>query len=158
MEGDKLIIQQLNQVLYDALTAINQYFLHARMLKDWGLERIAKVEYKQSIHVMKVADKLIERILLLNGLPNLQQLGKLKIGENCEEIIQADLSLSLETQQNLKAAISACESKLDFVSRDLLEDVLSTEEDRIDWLETQVSLTKDMGLANYIQLQASEDD
>lgn len=151
MKGDAKVIEFLNKVLYNELTAINQYFLHARMYKNWGYQELAEHEYKESIDEMKHADRLIERILFLEGLPNLQHLGKLRIGENALECIQCDLDLELAAVQDLRAAIAHSEGVADYVSRDLFRYILSAEEDHIDWLETQLSLVKDIGAERYLQ-------
>ncbi|MEQ9558980.1 MAG: bacterioferritin [Rhodospirillales bacterium] len=153
MKGDAEVLKRLNLILKNELTAINQYFLHSRIFNDWGLDDIGEHEYKKSIKDMKQADKLIARVLFLDGLPNLQDLGKLRIGENTEEIVKCDLALEEQSIADLRDAIALCEKKGDFVSRELLDDILEDEEEYLDWLETQVSLIKDMGLPNYIQSQ-----
>ncbi|MBK7898607.1 MAG: bacterioferritin [Azonexus sp.] len=154
MKGDKKVITLLNLVLKNELTAINQYLLHARMLRNWGLEKLNDYQYRQSIRVMKEADALIERILFLEGLPNLQSLGKLLIGENPLECLGGDLRYEREIQRPvLVDAIAQCETLQDYVSRELLEDLLEHCEEAIDWLETQHTLVKDVGLANYLQSQ-----
>jgi len=152
MKGDKKIIDVLNKVLKNELTSINQYFLHARMFRSWGLEKLNDYQYKQSIRVMKEADELIERILFLEGLPNLQNLGKLLIGENVVECLQGDLKYERETQRPLLIeAIALCEELQDYVSRELLEDLQEHCEEAIDWLETQQSLIENVTLPNYLQ-------
>ncbi|WP_115717180.1 bacterioferritin [Gallaecimonas mangrovi] len=158
MKGDKKVIQILNKVLGNELVAINQYFLHARMYKDWGLERLADHEYHESIDEMKHADWLIERILFLEGLPNLQDLGKLSIGEDAKEALQSDLNLELAAIPDLKDGIEYCEKVRDYISRDLLRKILDSEEDHVDWLETQLSLIGSVGLHNYLQSQMHEDE
>ena len=152
MNGDKKVIDTLNKVLKNELTAINQYFLHARMFRHWGLERLNDYQYKQSIRVMKEADELIERVLFLEGLPNLQNLGKLLIGEDVVECLQGDLRYEREIQRPLLVdGIALCEQLHDYVSRDLLEDLLEHCEEAIDWLETQQSLIENVTLPNYLQ-------
>jgi len=151
MKGNKTVIDYLNKALGNELIAINQFFLHARIYKNWGLNELNGVAYKASIEAMNDADKLIERILFLEGLPNLQKLGKLRIGEDSSEMLQCDLDLLLDSTELLREAIPYCESASDYVSRDLFEDVLENKEEHIDWLETQQSLVKNIGLENYLQ-------
>lgn len=157
MKGDPTVIKHLNKILGNELVAINQYFLHARMYKDWGLKELAEHEYEESIDEMKHADRLIERILFLEGLPNLQDLGKLMIGENTQEMLECDLKLELIAIPDLREAISYCESVRDYVSRDLLQEILSSEEEHVDHLETQLSLIQKVGLANYLQSMIAKD-
>ena len=153
MKGDAKVIELLNKALYNELTAINQYFLHAKMLKNWGLKELADHEYHESIDEMKHADKLSDRILFLDGLPNFQALGKLKIGENPRELLQCDLALELEALPLLRDAIKHCESVNDYVSRKLFADILESEEEHIDWIETQLSLIERIGEPNYLAQQ-----
>ena len=150
MKGDAKVIEFLNKALYNELTAINQYFLHAKMLKNWGLKELAEHEYKESIDEMKHADKLAERILFLDGLPNFQALGKLRIGENPRELLECDLALEMEGLPLLRDAIKYCEEQGDYVSRQLFADILDSEEEHVDWLETQLSLFERIGEPNYL--------
>jgi bacterioferritin len=154
MKGDQKVIDYLNEVLKNELTAINQYFLHYRMLDHWGVEKLAKFEYGESIDEMKHADAVAKRILFLDGLPNFQLLGRLKIGETVEEILKADLELEYEALPALKDGIAHCESIRDYVSRDLFQSILDSEEEHIDTLETQFEMISRMGIQNYIQLQS----
>lgn len=156
MKSSANVIAILNQQLTNELTAINQYFLHARMYRHWGLSAIGKIEYEESIGEMKHADRLIERILMLDGLPNLQTLNKLAIGENVPEILQCDLSLELVSQSTVKDGIALCETERDFVSRLIFEGILKDTEQHIDWLETQIGLVDQVGLQNYLQSQMGE--
>jgi bacterioferritin len=158
MKGDKKIIETLNKILKNELTSINQYFLHARMFRHWGLEKLNDYQYKQSIRVMKEADELIERILFLEGLPNLQNLGKLLIGENVIECLNGDLEYEKNVQRPmLIEAVALCEELQDYVSRDLLEELLEHCEQAIDWLETQQTLIKNVSLLNYLQSHMQHD-
>jgi bacterioferritin len=154
VRGDKKVIEFLNEALKNELTAINQYFLHYRMLDNWGMTKLAKFEYGESIDEMKHADKLAERILFLDGLPNFQSLGRLRIGENVEEVLKADLELEEEALPLLRDAIQHCEAVRDYVSRDLFAHILENEEHHVDVLETQFEMIRQMGLHNYIQLQS----
>ena len=151
MIGDSKVIQHLNMALANELVAINQYFLHSRMLGDWGLSKLAEKEYEESIDEMKHADQLTQRILFLEGLPNMQDLGKLSIGENTREILECDLGLEHIACPDLKEGIAHCESVGDFTSRNLLSSILDSEEEHVDWLETQLSLIDKVGLENYQQ-------
>jgi bacterioferritin len=154
MKGDARVIELLNEALKNELTAINQYFLHYRMLDHWGVRRLAKFEYDESIDEMKHADRLAERILFLDGLPNFQMLGRLRVGETVEEVLKGDLALELDAVKQLKGAIAHCESVQDYVSRDLFADILASEEEHVDTLERQFDMIERMGLENYIQLNA----
>lgn len=153
MKGNVDIIRYLNQQLQHELTAINQYFLHARMYKNWGFNSLGKHEFEESCEEMKHADKLIERILFLDGLPNLQDLGKLLIGETAEECIECDLKLEFIARESLLAAIKACESTQDYISREIFEHILEDTEEHIDWLETQLDVMKKIGIQNWLQSQ-----
>ena len=151
MKGDSKVIKYLNKALKNELVAINQYFLHARMFENWGLNELTEKEYEESIDEMKHADALIKRILFLEGLPNLQDIGKIQVGENTEEILRCDLAIELEAVPVLREAIEYCEQAKDYVSRELFEDILAGEEEHIDWLETQLELIEKVGLQNYQQ-------
>ena len=151
MKGDSKVIEHLNKVLGNELIAINQYFLHSRMYKDWGLKELADYEYHESIDEMKHADMLVERILFLEGLPNMQDLGKLMIGEDTREMLECDLRLELIAIPDLREAIEYCESVKDYISRELFENILESEEEHVDWIETQLSLIDKVGLQNYQQ-------
>ncbi|MCO8041188.1 bacterioferritin [Acinetobacter bohemicus] len=153
MKGNRDVINQLNQVLYHHLTAINQYFLHSRMFNDWGIEQLGSAEYKESIRQMKHADKIIERILFLEGLPNLQHLGKLYIGQHTQEVLQCDVRKVKENIETIQQTVALAETHMDYVTRDLLKDILEREEEYLDWTTTQLDLIESIGIENYIQSQ-----
>ena len=156
MKGDAKTIEHLNKALYNELTAINQYFLHARMFRNWGFKELAEHEYKESINEMKHADTLIERILFLDGLPNLQNLGKLLVGETPDEVLRCDLTLENQAMPDLRAAIAHGEQAGDYVSRELLEGILGRKEEHVDWLETQLDLIGRLGLPSYLQTKVGD--
>ena len=158
MKGDRKVIAILNDVLKNELTAVNQYFLHSRMLKNWGIARLAKHEYEESVDEMRHADALVERILFLEGLPNLQDIGRLRIGETVQEILDADLALEHEAILALREGVAYCEEVSDYVTRHLLREILGSEEEHVDWLETQGELIARMGMENYVQLQSTPAD
>jgi bacterioferritin len=158
VRGDATVLQHLNAVLKNELTAINQYFLHARMLRHWGVKKLGDYEYGESLDEMKHADKLIERILFLDGVPNLQDLDKLLIGEDVKELLECDLRLEQSAMPVLRDAIAHCENVRDFVSRDLFSEILEAEEDHVDFIETQLDLIPKIGIENYIQLQSGAAD
>ena len=153
MKGNRDVINQLNQVLYHQLTAINQYFLHSRMFNDWGIEKLGSAEYKESIRQMKDADKIIARILFLEGLPNLQNLGKLYIGQHTVEVLNCDVRKVNENIEVIQKAVSLAEQEMDYVTRDLVQEILEKEEDYLDWTTTQLDLVEKVGIENYIQSQ-----
>jgi bacterioferritin len=157
MKGSQVIIDALNSVLTKELTAINQYFLHSRMLQNWGLEKIGKLEYAASIDEMKHADMVIKRILFLDGLPNVQKINKIRIGQDITEVINADLEVENEAVPHLKKCIQQAEAEHDYATRDLFLEILKSEEHHIDWLETQASLIKAVGVQNYMQSQIDPD-
>jgi len=154
MKGDTQVIEHLNRILKNELTAINQYFLHSKIYKDWGITKLAEKEYEESIDEMKHADELIERILFLEGLPNLQSLGKLRIGENVNEMLQCDLDLEVDAISDLQNAVAYADEIRDYVSRELFNSILASEEGHVDWLETQLTSIEKMGIENFIQHQS----
>ena len=158
MKGDAKVIEYLNAVLKNELTAINQYFLHSRMLHDWGLMKLGDKEYKESIEEMEHADWVIQRILFLEGLPNLQSLHRLRIGESVEEVLKGDLALEFDAIPVLRDAVEYCEKQRDYVSRDIFDRILTNEEEHVDWLETQLGLIDKMGIQNYCQHQTGSGD
>jgi len=158
MKGDPKVIELLNKALKLELTAINQYFLHARMFKNWGFKRLGEVEYHESIDEMKHADRLIERILFLEGLPNLQDMDKIRIGENVEEALRADLDVEMKAHPFYRDAITYCEGARDYITREIFERILEGEEEHIDFLETQIGLIESVGIQNYLQSQMGEPD
>lgn len=157
MQGNSKVLSTLNQILTLELSSINQYFLHARMFKNWGLEELDEKDYKKSIKDMKQADKLIERILFLEGLPNLQQLAKLRIGEHTAEMLQCDLDFEMEQISAMRAAIALCETEKDYISREILEEILEDEEEHVDWIESQQFLIDNTGIENYLQSMMEDD-
>lgn len=157
MKGHKDVIVQLNQVLFHQLTAINQYFLHSRMFNDWGIHILGEADYKESIHQMKHADKIIERILFLEGLPNLQHLGKLYIGQHTQEVLECNVRKAKENLEALQKAVAVAEQNLDYVTRDLVQEILESEEEYYDWANTQLDLLEKVGIQNYIQSNMGED-
>ena len=157
MKGNRDVINQLNQVLFHHLTSINQYFLHSRMFNDWGIEQLGSAEYKESIRQMKHADKIIERILFLEGLPNLQHLGKLYIGQHTEEVLKCDVRKVKENIEALQSAVKMAEQEMDYVTRDLLRSILEKDEDYLDWADTQLDLIGKVGIENFIQKNMEEE-